>query len=160
MQSIEYDPPFAVMAKRATRPNIIASIFSNADDGLTGPDDYMPPTRFFGIPLPGWIHGSVWWLRLSWWLRNPAHDLAFYWLGLVGLPVHTYAKDPRHVFALDAEGREFGGWNYGTVHRIHSDSSIGFPRPFVSWAGAWLIYAGWRFPDGALGIKIRRNSAG
>ncbi len=151
MERLTYLPTIRETALRERRPSVWRSLWSNADDGIDG--DRLWQQRTAGQP--------TWRRRLGWWLRNPAHDLLWYWLGLVGLPVHVAARDAGSVFKRRAsDGAERGGWNWALIRPMRADGSLGWPRPFVSYAGAWLVYAGWRPPQGAFGLKWRKNSAG
>lgn len=116
------------------------SIFGNDDD--PEPPEWHKPN-------------SKYWIRyISWYIRNPFHNLFNYRWGVVKeIREGKYkmgGKTPPHVFNPDK------GWNY--ILPFFSYQSEVFTKfPFLK--GRYLlIYAGWR-PMGALGFKfnLKRN---
>ncbi|MFT4172833.1 MAG: hypothetical protein QM639_09765 [Rhodocyclaceae bacterium] len=108
--------------------NLWWAIFGNEDDG------YAPPG--FEVARPQWQRAVLWWLR------NPAHNLTFYVLGVVD---RDRWIEGEHGTDVHAPG---GGW-LTCVTRVGR-----LALPFVSYQSAHIkAYAGWR-PAGAFGIKF------
>lgn len=114
--------------------NFSWAIFGNDDDGLFGDER--------------WRAGREKTLRLAltWWFRNPFHNLFFYVIGVA---------DRDRVFY---SSRDWGvqGW---TFHAINcTDTWLRWVwLPFISYRSPRVsFYAGWR-PYGAFGLKLNRG---
>lgn len=107
------------------------AIFGNEDDGYYGDDN--------------WRKGRDKTLKLAilWWLRNPAHNLCFYTIGI--------ADHPRTIYST----AEWGTPNKWTFH-ITPTPTIKFPLPLISYKGKYSFYAGWR-PYGSFGLKLNKS---
>lgn len=112
---------------------ILWALFGNDEDGIYGPDDFLP-----GKPQ--------WYRAVRWWIRNPFHNLMFHVLS-VPKPFISYGTAPYDVF------NPAGGWN-----RVTRLSASGRKYPFISYIGHVKFYIGWR-ERGNFGIKLTRNSA-
>lgn len=166
-------PAIFVEARRHVRMrdkiNPLWLLFGNADD--PDPPDSHAPGRL------------MWWRRITWWVRNPAHNFTFYLLGvgdrdrtlrgLYGTDVHppqggwlicwtTMEPDARLDLPL-----QLISFLIGLVMVLMGASAsqaillplcvmlqITVPLPFVSYLGKRIKgYIGWR-PAGAFGIKL------
>lgn len=111
--------------------------FGNEDDGVYGDKAFNPEGR------------RDWRTALRWWLRNPAHNLTFYVIGVAHLDRVVEGPWAPAIHNPD------GGWLRCRTHVVRG----GRPRvyPFVSYDGKRLrFYAGWR-PGGAFGLKLQRR---
>lgn len=114
-------------------------LVGNEDDGLYGDDAWRA-----GRP-------KTWRLALTWWLRNPCHNLTWYVLGV--------AQHHRFIVGPWAPriAREEGGWLWQYTQIAWSP---GIKLPFVGYTSppgnGWRVefYAGWR-PSGSFGFALR-----
>lgn len=105
--------------------NPVWSVFGNADDGPCGDDKWRR-----GRP-------DTFWLRVQWWLRNPAHNLTHYVVGVADR-AHTY------------HGPDMGSQGLILARVVCGPLVL----PFVAFNHKGLYsYIGWR-PSGAFGIKL------
>ena len=99
-------------------------------------DDPVPPVWF----MPGATPCTR---AIRWWIRNPMHNLMFYWLGVAGKPFTRTSPDN-----LLPPG---GGWMFAVTRYRW------LRLPFLSYAGRYIeFYAGWR-NSGALGFALRKT---
>lgn len=113
--------------------NPVWIFLANADDGYFGVND----VRFNPSG------GRTLLIALTWWLRNPMHNLTWYVLGVAGRArVIVGPQAPRIA-------DERGGWLW---HWVIADG-IPIPLPFLSYKrpGGLRFYVGWR-PSGALSL--------
>lgn len=90
---------------------------------------------------------------LSWWIRNPFHNLTFYVIGFQDRNFTVYGRDPMAQIAVR---KDIGlhGWHWAVL-------LIGgfFPFPWISYTGdRFVLYAGWQ-PGGKLGFKFNYTRA-
>lgn len=116
------------------------ALFGNADDGYFGDDNWRA-----GRP-------KSLLLALDWWLRNPAHNLTWYVIGV--------ADRPRTVSGVYGNRfhRPGGGWltSWTSVRAF----GLSLQLPYVSYLSAHVKgYAGWR-PSGAFGLKLNLSITG
>lgn len=107
---------------------IVWALFGNDDDGIYGGTEY-PQTP---------------WQAVKWWVKNPAHNLMFYILGVVGKPFVRVGRFPKDNFS------PVGGWNWCVIKYKWAR------LPFISYIGKCKFYIGWR-ERGNFGIKLTRN---
>ncbi|MBI5343970.1 MAG: hypothetical protein HZB83_01295 [Deltaproteobacteria bacterium] len=108
------------------------SIFGNDDDPV--PPEWYHPT------WPLWVR------TVSWYVRNPFHNLTSYRWGLSGVQdKELKALFPGCVWALGGRKWQFAVWYYA-----------GREYPFVSYRGKWVkAYIGWRAHSGGFGMALR-----
>lgn len=112
--------------------NPVWLLFGNEDDGCWGPPKWRAGRR------------KTPWLAIRWWLRNPAHNLLWYGLGVADRDrtlIGGWAIPGRRgVMVMRTEVRLFG--------RV-----VSLPYLSILCKGVHA-YAGWR-PSGQLSIKVR-----
>lgn len=74
--------------------NIFSLLFGNKDDGLYGDLGFNPTGE------------KSLWMAIKWWLKNPAHNLTFYQIGVADQKITRTGKYPKDVFS------PVGGLNY------------------------------------------------
>jgi hypothetical protein len=92
---------------------LIWAFFYNDDDGEVG-DHYWNPSQ-----------QDTRWIRIKWWLRNPAHNFCFYVLGCAAEYQERRGRWPADVFAPD-------GWNFAVTRVEQTDIRSALIRLGVS----------------------------
>ena len=109
------------------------AFFGNDKDGPIGDTAWNPERR------------DSWWVRLKWWLRNPAHNWCWHVKGF------THEATLRY----DAQANDQDGRNLGWTERL---AEPGVYYPFTRHLGRYFEwYRGWR-GTGAWGLKFKRRS--
>ena len=111
------------------------ALFGNDEDGVLGDRSFNPEQR------------DTIWIRVSWWCRNPLHNLMFHVppFGLVGL---RFVREGNCAVFREPEG----GWGWAVIYYKW------MRFPFISYYGRVKFYIGWR-ERGNFGIKLTYNSS-
>ena len=112
-------------------------LISNIDDGYYGINEpkHNPEKK------------ETLWLAITWWIRNPFHNLCWYVLGV--------AHKDRHIVGkyADEMHNPNGGWLFHYVQPVGSKLKL----PYISYKGLFKVYLGWR-PSGAFSLpRIQGN---
>jgi hypothetical protein len=167
--------------------NALWLFYENDDDGVLGPEWYVPPNKLFvfssfyflGLRLryPKFFtivknndvsskfgysidrtflkekSQSKRWRKLSWWFRNPAHNLTFYVIGVVDQHRVYRCKYGTNIH------KPGGGLLIASTVLVSSKMKL-FCLPFASYISPYVkTYIGWR-PAGAFGIKLNLSITG
>lgn len=135
MKSIEVTPKLIPNPPKGMVKWLVWALFKNEDDGEIGDRNWNPEQK------------DSWKIRILWWIRNPAHNLCFFVIGMAGEPGVRVGDYPGTVF------NPHGGWNRCTHY-----SASGRRAKFVSYIGRIKFYFGVR-ERGNFGIKLTLNSA-
>lgn len=117
-------------------------LISNIDDGYYGLTE----------PKHNPEQKKTLWLAITWWIRNPFHNLFWYVIGVAHLDRVISGK-----YGVDFY-RAGGGWQVLWTKPVGWSISL----PYISREGDWRFYLGWR-PSGGFTlprISYRKNRLG